>query len=136
MSPPPGKSKSSEGDDATDSDICYSCKLSDCFVTAPKGQKRKISAPSWVHCDSCAEWCHAICQDMADKDVANLCKLKDIPGVKWYCSTCDEEIDIALKVNGDRVPLALLMKKLSAISNIDDYLINWIHDFLYNRSNQ
>lgn len=121
MSPPPDKSKSSEGDDTTD--ICYSCKQTDCFVTAPRGQKQKISAPSWVHCDSCAEWFHAICQDMTDKDVASLRKLKDKPGVKWYCSPCNEEIDKAIKGNGSAKMVevannSIMKEKLSGIEHM------------------
>ena len=34
----------------------------------------------------------------------------------------------------DRVPHALLMQKLSAIPGIETYLLNWIHDLLWNKS--
>jgi len=46
-------------------------------------------------------WYHGMCQDMSDKDVANLHKLKDKPGVKWFCSSCTLEIEMTMKGNGD-----------------------------------
>ena len=36
----------------------------------------------------------------------------------------------------DRVPHSLLMQKLAAIEDMDGYLIDWIHNFLLDQSQQ
>ena len=94
------KKADKEGDDES-SQPCFTCNQVDCFVTTPKGLKQKITNPSWVYCDSCKKWCHAMCQDMSEKDVTSLRKLKDKRGVKWFCDSCNIEIETALMGGGD-----------------------------------
>ena len=42
-----------------------------------------------------------MCQDMSEKDVTSLRKLKDKRGVKWFCDSCNIEIERALMGGGD-----------------------------------
>ncbi|KAF6017487.1 hypothetical protein EB796_024203 [Bugula neritina] len=98
----PAQSQSGKrADDHETTEACFTCKEKECHVTTVKGLKQKITNPSWVYCDSCMMWYHGMCQDMSDKDVANLHKLKDKPGVKWFCSSCTLEIEMTMKGNGD-----------------------------------
>lgn len=93
--------KSDKEGDVEITQPCFTCNQIECYVTTTRGLKQKITNPSWVYCDLCKKWCHAMCQDMGEKDVTNLRKLKDKPGVKWFCNSCNIEIDTALKGGGD-----------------------------------
>lgn len=74
---------------------CKTCDLEECFMKNSKGISQKCTT-KWIGCDLCKDWFHGICQGLQTAEVSFLDKM-DKKGVKWYCDTCIEQIEMATK---------------------------------------
>ena len=66
-----------------DTEMCIECGKAD----PPRAIDDKLKDVTWVCCDGCNNWCHAVCSGISNPT--------DIPMLEnWLCFACDKNWDL------------------------------------------